>query len=60
MKREIKSELLQEFVLTILKDVRDQEGEYNLVFVRRILKAAKEKPIYIYNPKTFLRQISGK
>ena len=60
MKKEIKQELLNEFVLPILRDVRDAEGEYKEDFVKRILKVAKEKPVYTYNPKTFLRQIGGK
>ena len=60
MKKEIKQELLQEFVFPILKDAKDPEGEYRPEFVRRILKATKEKPTYIYNPKTFLRQIKEK
>ena len=49
IKREIKQELLQEFVIPILKDAKDPEGEYNPKFVKRVLKAAKEKPIYTYN-----------
>ena len=39
---------------------KDPEGEYKPEFVKRVLRAAKEKPIYTYNPKTFLRQIRGK
>ena len=60
IKREIKEELLQEFVVPILRDAKDPEGEYKPAFVRRVLMAAKEKPIYTYNSETFLRQISGK
>ena len=60
MKKEIKQELLQEFVFPILKDAKDPEGEYRPEFVRRILKATKEKPTYIYDSKAFLRQIKGK
>jgi len=59
IKKEIKEELLQEFVIPILRDVRDSEGEYEPAFVRRVLRAAKEKPIYTYNSKTFLQQIGG-
>ncbi len=59
MKTEIKRELLREFVFPILREVKDAEGEYKKSFVRRVLKAAKEKPIYVYNPKTFLKQISA-
>ena len=60
IKKEIKQELLNEFVLPLLKDLKDPEGEYKKEFVKSILKAAKEKPIYTYNPKTFLRQVRGK
>ena len=60
MKAEIKRELMQEFVLPILREVKDTEGEYKEAFVKQVLRAAKEKPIYVYNPKTFLWQISGK
>jgi len=59
IKREIKEELLQEFVVPVLRDAKDSEGEYKPAFVRRVLQVAKEKPIYTYNAKTFLRQISG-
>ena len=59
LKKEIKTELFREFILPIvLSDVKDPEGEYKEEFVKRVLKAAKEKPTYAYNPKTFLRQIS--
>lgn len=58
IKREIKQELIEEFVLPILRNVKDAEGEYKEEFVKEVLKAAQEKPKYVYNPKTFLRQIS--
>jgi len=58
VKREIKHELMREFVLPILRGVKDAEGEYKAEFVTRVLKASKEKPIHTYNPKTFLRLIS--
>ena len=51
---------MQEFVFPILKNMKDPEGEYNPKFVKEILKAAKEKPKYLYNPKTFLSQIGHK
>ena len=60
IKKEIKEELVEEFVLPILRDVRDSEGEYKEEFVKKVLRAAREKPRYTYNPKTFLRQIRGK
>jgi hypothetical protein len=60
IKKEVKQEIMEEFVLPILRDVRDAEGEYKENFVKSVLKAAREKPKYIYNPKTFLRQVSGK
>jgi len=58
IKGEIKRELLQEFVLPILREVKDAEGEYKKSFVKKVLRAAKEKTIYVYDPKTFLRQIA--
>ncbi len=60
IKKEIKQEILNEFVFSMLKDLKDSEGEYKKEFVKKILKAAKDKPIYTYNPKTFLYQIGGK
>lgn len=60
IKREIKQELLKEFVLPILKNLKDPEGEYRKKFVNEILKVAKEKPIYTYNPKNFLHRIGNK
>ena len=60
IKNEIKYELMQEFLFPILKNMKDSEGEYNPKFVKEVLKAAKEKPEYVYNPKTFLRQIGHK
>lgn len=57
IKKEIKQELLKEFVFPILKNIKDPEGEYKKQFVKEILKAAKEKPTYTYNFKSFLRQI---
>ena len=58
VKAEIKRELLREFIVPILREVKDAEGEYKEEFVRGVLRAAKEKPTYAYNPKTFLRQIT--
>ncbi|MBI2635514.1 MAG: hypothetical protein HYW79_03170 [Parcubacteria group bacterium] len=57
VKAEIKRELMQEFVLPILREVKDAEGEYKEAFIRQVLKMAKEKPSYVYDPKTFLGQI---
>ena len=59
IKKEIKQELLREFVLPILREVKNTEGEYKEKFIKDVQRAAKEKPIYVYNPKTFLRQIAG-
>ena len=59
IKREIKRELIEEFVLPILRDVKDAEGNYKEEFVRKVFRAAKEKPKYVYNPKTFLRKIGS-
>lgn len=60
IKKEIKRELIKEFVFPILRDMKDAEGKYKEKFVKEVLKAAKEKPKYIYDPKTFLRQIGYK
>jgi len=60
IKQEIKHELMEEFVFPILKNMKDSEGEYKEAFVKEVLKAAKEKPKYVFNPKTFLRQIGHK
>lgn len=60
IKREIKQELLEEFVLPILKNLKDPEGEYKKNFINEILKAGGEKPIYTYNHKSFLHQIGNK
>lgn len=60
IKREIKEELLHEFVFPILRDVKDSDGEYKEEFVNRVLKEGREKPVYVYNPKTFLREIAKK
>lgn len=60
IKKEIKQELLKEFVFPILRNMKDAEGEYKEKFIKEVLKASKEKPKYVYNPKTFLRQIGYK
>lgn len=36
---------------------KDKEGGYNPSFVRKILKASKERPTYTFDPKTFLSQL---
>ena len=60
IKKEIKQELIKEFVFPILRNMKDSEGEYKEEFIRDVLRATKEKPKYVYNPKTFLRQIGHK
>ena len=60
IKREIKEELLQEFVFPILRDVKDSDGEYKEEFIGRVLREGRERPIYVYNPRTFLREIAKK
>ena len=60
IKKEIKQEILSEFVFPLLKDLKDSEGEYKKEFVQSVLKTAKEKPVYTYNPKTFLHQVRDK
>ena len=57
LKREI--ELLRSFVIG--QAGKDPEGEYRPEFVRRILKAAKEKPKYEFKDATsFLKHIRGR
>lgn len=58
LKNEIKKELIEEFILPMLENSKDPEGEYREDFVREVLKAAREKPTKKYNPKNFLKQIS--
>lgn len=58
LKKEIKKELIEEFILPILEGSKDPEGEYREEFVREILKAVKEKSAHKYNPKTFLKLVS--
>ncbi|MDP3792852.1 MAG: hypothetical protein Q8Q89_03945 [bacterium] len=58
LKREIKEELLREFILPLLEDIQDTEGEYRQEFIKEVLQAAEEKPVHRYNRKTFLKSIS--
>lgn len=54
-----RAELRKEFlVINKLTYGKDPEGEYRPEFVERVLKAAKEKPKYNYDSKTFLKLIS--
>ena len=57
LKREIKKELIEEFILPILEQSKDPEGEYREEFVKQALKASKEKAKYRYNSKTFLKLV---
>ena len=59
VKMEIKRELMQELFLPILREFKDTEGNYKETFVKQVLKTVKEKSIFVYNPKTFLRQIKN-
>ncbi len=58
MKREIKKELIDEFIRPFLEQNRDPEGEYKEEFVKSVLRAAKEKPVYKCDVKTFMKMIS--
>lgn len=58
LKRELKQELIKEFVAPLLKGIKDPEGEYRPEFVKRILKAEKEKPKYRFDSKTFWKALS--
>lgn len=54
LKNEVR--LLRSLFIGILG--KDPEGDYNPKFVKRILKAAKEKPHYTFtSPKDFLSQL---
>ena len=41
LKSELKKELTREFILPILKEIKDLEGEYQSDFVKKILKIEK-------------------
>lgn len=58
IKKELKQELMKEFVMPLLKETKDSEGEYRPDFVKRVLKAEKEKAQYLFDSKTFLRASS--
>lgn len=58
LKKEIKNELLNEFITPILKDIKDFEGEYRPEFVEEVLRAAQEKPRFKYRLNTFSKLIS--
>lgn len=54
LKKEV--EQLRSFVIG--HACRDDEGEYNPVFVSRVLKALKEKPVYTFkDSKSFLKHL---
>lgn len=54
LEKEVKR--LQSFVIGMAG--KDPEGDYKPAFVKRVLKAAKEKPIYIFkDSKSFLKQL---
>ena len=44
LKREIKKELIEEFILPILKNFKDSEDEYKESFVKKVIKVSQEKP----------------
>ena len=50
LKREIKKELIEEFILPILKNFKDSEGEYKESFVKKVIKVSQEKPIKEFLP----------
>ncbi len=58
LKKEIKKELLEEFILPILEQAKDSEGKYREEFVKEVLKAAKEKSRYKYSSKDFLKLVA--
>ena len=57
LKREV--ELLRSFVIG--QTGKDPEGRYKPEFVKRVLKAAQEKPTYEFkDAESFLKHIRGK
>jgi hypothetical protein len=57
LKEEMKA--FRSFVIGVLG--KDQEGEYKPEFIRKVLKAAREKAIFTFkNKKDFLRHIGRK
>lgn len=57
LKEEVKA--LRSFIIGVLG--RDREGEYKPEFIRKVLKAAREKAIFTFkNKRTFLKQIGKK
>lgn len=57
VKEELKKELMREIITPLLGRGKDPEGEYRPEFIKEILKAAREKSLYTYHPKTFLKRI---
>ena len=62
LKKEIKQELLREFILPIvLSGIKDPEGEYRPEFVREVLEAAREPATHTFtNARDFLKQLRKK
>lgn len=58
IKNEIKRELIKEFILPVLEQVKDAEGTYKETFIKDVLRAIREKPKYKYNAKTFLKLLN--
>ena len=57
LKRELKEEVFREFIMPLLENIKDPEGEYRPGFVKEILKASKE-PLIKYDSKTFWKLVS--
>ena len=58
LKQELKQELMKEFIKPLLKEAKDPEGEYRPEFIRRVLKAEREKAPNRFNSKTFLKVLA--
>jgi len=57
LKEEVRA--LRSFIIGVLG--RDREGEYKPEFVRKVLKAARERAIFTFkNKRAFLKQIGKK
>ena len=49
--------LLRSLVISVITE-KDPEGEYRPAFVKKVLKAMKENPAFVYEGKgSFLRQL---
>ncbi len=57
IKKEIKAEIMKEFITPLLRQVKDPEGEYKQEFVEAVFSALKEKPKQAYSAERLARLI---